>query len=43
VTGFAAQVAQVYKELTGRQMSTSAALEEARRAHERHHLLGEVE
>ena len=37
VTGFEAQVAQVYKELTGKEFPKKAALEEARRAHERHH------
>jgi cyclase len=37
ITGFASQVAQVYKELTGKEFPKSAALEDARRAHERHH------
>ena len=35
VTGFQAQVAQVYKERTGRDFPSSAALDGARRAHER--------
>jgi cyclase len=37
ITGFEAQVAQVYRELTGKEFPKKAALEEARRAHERHH------
>jgi glyoxylase-like metal-dependent hydrolase (beta-lactamase superfamily II) len=37
LTSFDAQVAQVYRELTGREFPKRAALEEARRAHERHH------
>ena len=37
ITGFEAQVAQVYKELTGKDFPKKAALEEARRAHQRHH------
>jgi cyclase len=36
-TGFQSQVAQVYKELTGKEFPKSAALEDARRAHEQHH------
>ena len=41
--GFAAQVAHVYKEMTGRDLLKSAALEDARRRHERHHALGRAE
>ncbi len=37
ITGFESQVAQVYKELTGREFPKRGLLEEARRAHERHH------
>jgi len=37
VSGFESQVAQVYRELTGKEFPKTAALEEARRAHERHH------
>jgi cyclase len=37
ITAFEAQVAQVYKELTGKQFPKSAALDEARRAHAGHH------
>ena len=37
ITGFEAQVAQVYRELTGKEFPKKAALDEARRAHERHH------
>jgi glyoxylase-like metal-dependent hydrolase (beta-lactamase superfamily II) len=37
LTPFAAQVAQVYKELTGNDLPKKGALEEARRAHELHH------
>ena len=36
-TGFASQVAQVYKEITGNELSKKAEVEDARRAHERHH------
>ena len=36
-TGFESQVAQVYKELTGKEFPKRAALDDARRAHERHH------
>lgn len=42
-TGFAAQVAQVFKEMTGRELATSAALDDERRRHERHHALGAFE
>ena len=41
--GFQAQVGQVYKELTGRDLVSSTALDEARRLHERHHALGRTE
>jgi cyclase len=37
VTSFEAQVAQVYRELTGNDFPKKAAMEEARRAHEHHH------
>jgi cyclase len=37
ITGFESQVSQVYKELTGKEFPKRAALEDARRAHERHH------
>jgi len=35
--GFESQVAQVYKELTGKEFPKKAAIDDARRAHERHH------
>ena len=41
--GFQAQVAQVYKELTGRALVSSTAMDEARRRHERHHAVGRAE
>jgi glyoxylase-like metal-dependent hydrolase (beta-lactamase superfamily II) len=37
IAGFEAQVAQVYKELTGNEFPKKAAMEDARRAHERDH------
>lgn len=37
ITGFESQVAQVYRELTGRAFPNKAALNEARRLHEHHH------
>jgi cyclase len=37
VVGFESQVAQVYRELTGKEFPKKAAVEDARRAHERHH------
>ena len=43
MSGFASQVAQVYKEITGREFPRTAALDEARQAHERHHQLGLVQ
>ena len=37
ITGFESQVAQVYRELTGKAFPKKAAMEDARREHERHH------
>jgi glyoxylase-like metal-dependent hydrolase (beta-lactamase superfamily II) len=37
IAGFEAQVAQVYKEITGKDFPKKAALDEASRTHERHH------
>jgi glyoxylase-like metal-dependent hydrolase (beta-lactamase superfamily II) len=37
IAGFEAQVAQVYKEITGKDFPKKAALDEANRTHERHH------
>lgn len=37
VASFEGQVAQVYKEITGKDFPKKAALEDARRAHDRHH------
>jgi cyclase len=37
IASFEAQVAQVYKEMTGKDFPKKAALDEANRAHERHH------
>jgi len=37
IVGFESQVAQVYKELTGTEFPKKALLDDARRAHERHH------
>ena len=37
VTSFASQVAHVYKEITGKDFPSKAALEEGRREHDRHH------
>jgi cyclase len=42
VSGFEAQVAQVYRELTGREFPKKAAVDEARRAHERHHGIANI-
>ena len=36
-SGFESQVAQVYREITGKEFPKKAAMEEARRAHEHHH------
>jgi cyclase len=40
ITGLESQVAQVYRELTGREFPKKAALDDARRAHEAHHGIG---
>jgi cyclase len=40
ITNFEAQVAKVYRELTGKEFLKQAALDAARRAHEAHHGLG---
>jgi hypothetical protein len=40
ISGFEAQVAQVYREMTKKEFPKRAALEDARRAHERHHEIG---
>jgi cyclase len=37
IAGFESQVAQVYKELTGKEFPKKAGMEDARRVHERHH------
>jgi cyclase len=37
ITSFESQVAQVYRELMGREFPKKSVMEEARRAHERHH------
>jgi glyoxylase-like metal-dependent hydrolase (beta-lactamase superfamily II) len=37
IAGFEAQVAQVYKEITGKDFPKKAALDQANRTHERHH------
>ena len=37
IAGFESQVAHVYREITGKEFPKSATLEDARRAHERHH------
>jgi cyclase len=37
ITDFESQVAQVYKEMTGRELPKKAPSQDARRAHERHH------
>lgn len=37
IAGFESQVAQVYKELTGKEFPKKAGLHDARRAHDRHH------
>lgn len=43
VTGFEAQVAQVYRELTGKELLKKGALDAARRSHERHHDIGALQ
>ena len=42
IASFEAQVAQVYKEMTGKEFPKRAALDEARREHERDHGIGET-
>lgn len=42
-SGFAEQVAQVFKELTGQELAMKASLDDQRRRHERHHALGAFE
>ena len=42
-SGFESQVAQVYREITGKEFPKKAAMEEARRAHEHHHGIGSQE
>jgi cyclase len=42
ITSFEAQVAQVYKEMTGQEFPKRAALDEARREHDRHHGLADA-
>ena len=39
ITGFASQAAQVYRELTGNELPKKGLIEDARRAHERHHAI----
>lgn len=41
IAGFEAQVAQVYREMTGKDFPKRAALDEANQAHERHHGIAE--
>jgi len=43
VASFESQVAQVYKEITGKDFPKTAALEDARRAHDRHHGIAPAE
>ena len=42
-TSFEAQVAQVYKEITGKEFPKKAALEDARRQHNRQHGIGDAQ
>ena len=42
-TGFEAQVAKVYKEMTGKDFPKKAALDDARGAHERHHGIAPIQ
>jgi hypothetical protein len=42
-SGFESQVAQVYREMTGKEFPKAAALDEARRAHEHHHEIRAVQ
>jgi hypothetical protein len=37
ITDFGSQVAQVYKELTGKEFPNTVAMNDARLAHDRHH------
>jgi glyoxylase-like metal-dependent hydrolase (beta-lactamase superfamily II) len=43
IIGFESQVAQVYREITGKEFLKKTAMAEARRAHESHHQLGRLE
>jgi glyoxylase-like metal-dependent hydrolase (beta-lactamase superfamily II) len=43
VASFESQVAQVYKEITGKDFPKTAALDDARRAHDRHHGIAPAE
>jgi glyoxylase-like metal-dependent hydrolase (beta-lactamase superfamily II) len=43
VASFESQVAQVYKEITGKDFPKKAALDDARRAHDRHHGIAPAE
>jgi cyclase len=43
MTDFAAQVGQVYKELTGKELPSKTAMNDARRAHDRHHGIAPAE
>jgi len=40
LSGFESQVAQVYREMTGKEFPKKAAMEQARQAHEHHHGIG---
>ena len=43
IGSFESQFAQVYKEITGKDFPKKAALEDARRAHDRHHGIAPAE
>ena len=43
ISGFRSQVGQVYREITGRDLLGKSAMDEARRAHERHHAIGSIQ
>jgi glyoxylase-like metal-dependent hydrolase (beta-lactamase superfamily II) len=43
IAGFESQVAQVYKELTGKEFPKKVAMEEARQAHDRHHGIAAIQ
>jgi cyclase len=43
ITPFEAQVAHVYKEITGKDFPKTALLDDARQAHERHHATGAIQ